>query len=180
MALGSLFLVLALAVLVALFIVMPLWETAGSDELVPRQEVQEHDHQKSALLAERDRLLNALLELDADNDLGKIPPGEYAPLREKLVREAAAVLRGLDELNLSQDRKMDPSALENVLIEDEELEELVRNRKKQLDAGLQRKPDEAPHLSPAVTAYQAYCTYCGNALMSGDKYCPACGKKIPA
>ncbi|MGB7116592.1 MAG: hypothetical protein WBD56_10640, partial [Anaerolineales bacterium] len=74
MDIGSIFLVLALLVVVAVFVSRPLFEnrkTASSPA------VDQMEHKRSTLLAERDRTINALYELDFDNALGKIPSEEY-------------------------------------------------------------------------------------------------------
>lgn len=172
MLVGAIFLTLALAVAVTLYIVMPLWDNRTSDELMPRKEILSRQYQRSTLLADRDRLLSSLLELDADYELKKIPVGEYAPLRERLVREAAHTLRQLDEINLSGKHAPSPD-------KQDDLEELIALRKQQLVEGETDLPDMNNQPGEA-TAFQAYCTYCGKPLMPGDKYCPACGSKIPA
>lgn len=177
---GAIFLTLALAVVVTLYIVLPLWEERASDELVPRKEVLKREYQRSALLADRDRLLSALLELDADYELNKIPPGEYAPLRERLVREAAQTLRHLDEINLAgrQPRTTMPGA-NSATDEADDLEELIALRKQELSE-IHQGHNEVRDLPAEVTGFQAYCTYCGKPLMSGDRFCPSCGSRIPS
>ena len=196
MLVGALFLTLAVAVAATMYIILPLWENRGSDELVPRKEVLQSEYRRSTLMADRDRLLSALLELDADYELNKIPAGEYAPLREKLVHEAALTLRNLDEINLSGRR---PSAIGTDANPDDQtdLEELIELRKRE-QSEKRAVQEETPNLpdqttlpdqnslpdqialSDQITAYQAYCTHCGNPLMAGDRYCPACGSKIPS
>lgn len=177
MLIGSIFLVLALAAVVTVFIILPLWEQGGTDELIPRQEVKESEHQRSALLAERDRLLNALQELDSDNELGKIPAGEYAPARTDMLREAAAVLRSLDELNLAFENNHNGAPV-NQPAEDD-LEALIARRRHETAARHDEQVLAADR--PAGTAIrQAYCTQCGKPVMSGDKFCPACGAKVSA
>jgi hypothetical protein len=91
MDLGSIFLILALIVLVGLFISRPFLRSQVVEN--PRTDTEQH---RSALLAERDRLLNALQELDFDQGLGKIPAEDYPEMRSDLTRRAAGVLRELD------------------------------------------------------------------------------------
>lgn len=96
---GSLFLILALAVIVALYIGRPFFlktEQGVTGEL--RSAEHDREHQISALLAERDRVLNALQELDFDYSLGKIPAEEYPQQRALLLKSGADVLRRLDEM----------------------------------------------------------------------------------
>src|SRR3989337_3677596 len=89
MDIGSIFLILALLVLVGLFIGRPLFERKAIS-------VSEEEHELSSLLAERDRLLNALQELDFDYSLGKIPEDDYPAQRALLVQKGADILRQLD------------------------------------------------------------------------------------
>lgn len=88
MPIGSILLILALAVLVALVVTRPFWERHRSSR--PDEEAS------SALLAERERILEALLELDFDHQLGKIPEEDYSGLRTHLVNKGAQVLKQLD------------------------------------------------------------------------------------
>jgi len=81
--------------LVALFISRPLLAREGSSSNVVIDQV---DHESSFLLAERDRILNALQELDFDFALGKIPEETYRLQRLILVMRGAEVLRRLDSL----------------------------------------------------------------------------------
>ncbi len=73
MDLGSLFLVLALAILVGLFIARPMFR-GSADKPSP---VDGLEMKRSKLLADRDRLLTALQDLDFDNGLGKVPAENY-------------------------------------------------------------------------------------------------------
>jgi hypothetical protein len=78
MDLGSVFLILALTILVGLFVSRPFFER---QKAIPNGKTSSLDHDRSALLAERDRVLNALKELDFDHTLGKIPEDEYPEQR---------------------------------------------------------------------------------------------------
>src|SRR5690349_50087 len=97
---GSLFLILALALVVGLFIAQPFFKNvSGSNadkESTVRSAEEEREHQRSSLLAERDRVLNALQELDFDYALGKVPAEEYPLQRSALLKTGADVLRHLD------------------------------------------------------------------------------------
>jgi hypothetical protein len=88
MLIGSVFLVLALALLVILAVTRPFWEKQRSS--------QPGGEGTSTLVAERERILEALLELDFDHQLGKIPDEDFSTLRASLVNEAAQVIKQLD------------------------------------------------------------------------------------
>ena len=72
---GSLFLTAGLALVVILFITRPLLRHTPVDQEGDNAEIT-LDHQRSALLAERDRVITSLQELDFDNTLGKVPVEE--------------------------------------------------------------------------------------------------------
>ena len=104
MDLGSFFLILTLVVLVVLFISRPFFEDharssqgnlSHRDTLFPSEE-----QELSVLLAERERLLNAIGELDFDHSLGKIPEEDYPTQRAILVQQGADILRRLDAYQL--------------------------------------------------------------------------------
>ncbi|RPI27850.1 MAG: hypothetical protein EHM70_17355, partial [Chloroflexota bacterium] len=93
MDLGSIFLILALLTLVALFVGRPFFDRSA----VQRDEqADQQDHEISTLLAERDRVLNALQELDFDYSMGKIPDEDYPAQRAMMLKYGAEVLRTLD------------------------------------------------------------------------------------
>ena len=90
MDIGSVFLLLALLLLVGLFISRPLFERKAVA-------VTQEEHELSSLMAERDRILTALHELDFDHALGKIPEEDYPSQRSSLLQRGASILRRLDE-----------------------------------------------------------------------------------
>ena len=113
---GSLFLILALALIVGMFIARPLIsgftagagdDASGDDDPsggdLSGNDKQAREHERSALLAERDRLLTALQDLDFDNALGKVPAEEYPRQRASLLKAGAETLRRLDELSAAND-----------------------------------------------------------------------------
>ena len=66
--------------------------------------------QSSHWLAERERALDALLELDFDREMNKVPDEVYAAQRARLVAQAAAAMQALDQLNAA-----DPEAVADAL-----------------------------------------------------------------
>jgi hypothetical protein len=73
MDIGSLFLILALALAVGLFIAQPFLNSAFKEGSGRKVAFEARDHVRSALLAEREQVLDALQELDFDQALGKNP-----------------------------------------------------------------------------------------------------------
>ena len=190
MDLGSLFIILALLILVALFVTRPFFEAPqAAAELIKPQE----DHALSTLLAERERVLAALQEMDFDYALGKIPPEDYPIQRSALVSRGADILRQLDELRASSGLATSSGAEEAVpaagaaipeahtslssgaagakqamatvaigggLDFDDRLENLLAERRKA------RREKAA-----------GFCHRCGGALQKSDQFCPKCGAK---
>lgn len=185
MDIGSLFLILALFILVVLFVARPFFENKSVS-------VTETEHEISAMLAERDRILGALQELDFDYQMGKIPEEDYPVERSALLQKGAIALRRLDELQ-------HVSAAESA---EERIEAVVAARR--ADAARVRPPVPAgvstsasavsgqPPMDPdddleALIASRrrdkgeksaGFCSQCGSPVHQSDKFCPRCGEKL--
>ncbi len=175
MEIGSIFLLFSLTILVGLFILRPFYESRRIG-LVSAEE-----HTLSSLMAERDRLLTALQELDFDNILGKIPAQDYPTQRALLVQQAAQVLRQLDELQQAQpalasdaesrveavvaSRRADAAAEKEITntLSDDDIESLIAARR------ATRKGKSA-----------GFCSKCGKPILRTDQFCPGCGNPLKA
>ena len=170
MEIGSIFLLLALFVLVGLFVARPFIENRRVSV------ASAEEHELSSVLAERDRLLNALQELDFDHTLGKIPAEDYPVMRATLLKDAADTLRRLDQLQprlspvsdaesrveaVVASRRADAAIakLEAGEISDDDLEDLIAARRSQ------RKEKSG-----------GFCPNCGKPVLRSDRFCPHCGK----
>lgn len=184
MDLGSIFLILALAVLVSLFISRPLLTRQGEDiPLVTRQATVQADHERSALLAEQERILNALQELDFDQALGKIPPEDYPAQRAAYLQAGVAILQRLDALQSAPGEKQ-VSASDAA----RQLEEAVAVRR--ADSQAARVPvvaaaseDSLENLIAArrrarQERFGGFCPKCGRPVQKSDKFCSHCGAPI--
>jgi hypothetical protein len=87
---GSLLLFLALLILVTLFVARPLLD---------QNSAQPTEDASAPWSAERERVLDALAELDADWLLGKVPKDAYEQQREQLLAKGSIALAQLDKLN---------------------------------------------------------------------------------
>ena len=170
---GAIILLLAVILLIAMFVARPFW---GKRRILT---VSAEEHEISSLLAERDRLLTALQELDFDHTLGKIPAEDYPGMRAGLLQNASNTLRRLDVLQpqsagagsdaegrveaVIAARRADASAEKPapVAMDDEDLEELVAARR------AERKEKAA-----------GFCPQCGKPIVRSDRFCPHCGKSI--
>ncbi|NLG96154.1 MAG: zinc ribbon domain-containing protein [Chloroflexi bacterium] len=177
---GSLFLILALALLVALFVARPFLFRGAQTGKEDVQHAREQDHLRSSLLAERDRVLTALQELDFDYSMGKIPEEDYPEQRAELMTRGAAVLRRLDELQPESaqhdpvearieaavaarraDAAVNAAAGTTAATAEDELEELIASRKR-------ARQEKAA----------GFCPGCGRPVQKSDKFCARCGRAL--
>lgn len=96
MDLGSVFLGLGLALVVAAILARPL-VAGGTAQMIGQ------DTRLSTLQAERDRILTRLQELDMDSAMGKILQEDYERERGMLMKQGAGVLRDIDTYNPLQE-----------------------------------------------------------------------------
>lgn len=173
MELGSLFLILAVIIIIGVYLYAPFTTRAGGARAARKSESNE----VSALKAERDRVINSLQELDFDFNLGKIPAGEYPDQRAWLLQKGADILRKLDELapvpssSINAESRIEKATtagradagekLSAIANNDDELESMIAARRKQ-------------HNSKSA----GFCPKCGKAVLVTDKFCPSCGKSL--
>ena len=168
MELTAIFFSLAVLILVGMFLYAPFMERRA-------RRVTEEEHELSALMAERDRVINSLQELDFDFKLGKIPEDDYPTQRASLLQKGADILRKIDTLAPQaasvQDteerleraiaaRRADGSAAKPE-VSDDDLESMISSRRKG------RKNKSA-----------GFCPRCGKPVLVSDRFCPACGKSL--
>jgi hypothetical protein len=168
MDIGSILLILGLFIFVILYISQPLIKRSATV-------VSEDEQAYSALLAERDRIINALQELDFDHTLGKIPETSYPSQRAVLLQRGAVILQKIDEyygdsVQGTLDARLeaaietqwaDARDQEQPPLNDEELEAMIALRRRA------RKGRSG-----------GFCPQCGYALQESDKFCPKCGTPI--
>jgi rubrerythrin len=172
MDIGAIFLLLSVVLLTGLFVARPFLEHRRISS------VSANDQELSAFLAERDRLITALQELDFDHTLGKIPVQDYPAMRANLLQRASDVLRNLDAHQPQPANAADAESRveaviaarradaavekdEKYVISDDDLEEMVASRR------ASRKEKSA-----------GFCPKCGKPVLRSDRYCPHCGKSI--
>lgn len=168
MQLTAIFFTLAILILVAIYLYAPFMERRA-------RRITEEEHELSALMAERDRVINSLHELDFDFKLGKIPEGEYPAQRANLLQKGADILRQIDsiapQLASSQDadariekasaaRRAD-AAVTQAEISDEDVESMIAARRRS-----------------RTEKSTGFCPKCGKPVMVSDRFCPSCGKSL--
>jgi hypothetical protein len=168
MEIAAILLTFGVIIIVGLYLYAPLLERRA-------QRVTEEEHELSTLMAERDRVVNSLQELDFDHKLGKIPEEDYPAQRANLLQRGADILRKIDAFAPQAASVPDTeSRLENAIaarradslvktpeLADDDLESLIVARRKS------RKDKSA-----------GFCPKCGKPVMASDRFCPSCGKAL--
>ena len=159
---------LAILILVAVYLYAPFVQGRA-------RRVTEEEHELSALLAERDRVINSLQELDFDYKLGKIPEEDYPAQRSSLVQKGADILRQIDSI------APEPASVQDV---DARIEKAIAARR--ADASLVKAEVSEEDLEAMIAARRkgrrerssGFCPKCGKPIMASDRFCPACGKSL--
>jgi len=145
MDIGSLFFILALTIFVIAFVVRPL--QAHESLAVGQEELT-----RSMLLAERDRILDSLSELEFDHGLGKVPEQIFPLQRDRLMNQGADVLRQIDQFG----EEVISSSAD---ISDDPIEKLIQERRQSKKSG-------------------SFCSNCGEPTHVDDRFCVACGTSL--
>jgi NADH pyrophosphatase NudC (nudix superfamily) len=168
MELTAIFFSLAVLIIVGIYLYAPFMERRA-------RRVTEEEHELSALMAERDRIINSLQELDFDFKLGKIPEDDYPTQRASLLQKGAEILKKIDSLAPQLVSTPDTEA---------RLEKAIAARR--ADGAVVAAPVTDDDLEAMVSARRrsrtkksaGFCPRCGKPVMVTDRFCPACGKSL--
>ncbi|MBG7609515.1 MAG: zinc ribbon domain-containing protein [Anaerolineae bacterium] len=161
MDIGSIFLILAMMILVVLYISRPIIEGKAV-----QISVEEHD--VSMLLAERDRVVNAINELEFDNILGKVPEDDYPSRRMALKQYGAKIMQQLDEIS--------PESVAGSLIETDAPQKGSSNKLPHMDDDLEILIAARRRARQEKTG--GFCPQCGQTVQHSDRFCPKCGTTL--
>lgn len=175
MELISIFLSLAVLIIVGMYLYSPFRERRA-------RSVTEEEHELSALMAERDRVINSLQELDFDFKLGKIPEEDYPVQRAFLLQKGADILRKIDAIAppFPNGRGAEGEAQDT----EARLEKAIATRRAD---GATAKPEVtdddlesmiARHRGGRKVKSAGFCPKCGKPVMVTDRFCPSCGKSL--
>ena len=168
MQLTALFFTLAILILVAIYLYAPFMERRA-------RHVTEEEHELSALMAERDRVINSLQELDFDFKLGKIPEEDYPTQRAGLLQKGADILRRIDSI------APQPASAQDA---DARIEKAIAARR--ADASVAKPELSDDDVESMIAARRrvrkekssGFCPKCGKPVMVSDRFCPSCGKSL--
>jgi rubrerythrin len=181
MDIGSILFLLALLILIGLFIARPLFDRDAPGNA---HEDDQTEHEVSTLLAEQDRVLNALQELDFDHALGKIPEDEYPAQRSLLLQRGADVLRQLDEYgavttNNDLDERVEAAIAERRAVSNQVVGVGAAGG---TQVAIQADDEVEIQLAARRRSRQdksaGFCPQCGRPVQSSDSFCPSCGKPL--
>jgi hypothetical protein len=175
MELTALFFSLALLILVGIYLYAPFMERRA-------RRITGEEHEVSALMAERDRVINSLQELDFDFKLGKIPDEDYPVQRTSLLQKGAEILRKIDLL-APNGTGVDRSTGTQGDVETR-IERAIAARR--ADASVARVEVSDDDLESMISARRksrankssGFCPRCGKPVMVTDRFCPSCGKSL--
>jgi len=182
LTLGSALLGLALVVIVLLYLARPFAMHEDEEVRVNREEID-------GLLLRKADLLRSIRELDDDYDAAKVAPELYAVTRPQLMKQAALVMKQLDDHGYVEAGQ--PVAADI----DAQIEAAVRRARtpeqldEQLEAAIRQARGKAADAAPASVATTAttattapstngtaqFCPQCGRRVEKGDRFCPKCG-----
>ena len=186
MQIGSLFLTLSLLVLVVWFIGQPILDRHlrrnARRNTAPALTTAD-DQELSALLAERERILTALQELDFDYTVGKIPEEDYPAQRAFLLQQGADVLRQLDGFRAEPAQPAPGDQLEAAIAERRASlspaplpVSVTGNGNESADDDLEVQIATRRRLRPEKSA--GFCPQCGGPVQKSDRFCPKCGASL--
>lgn len=150
MDLGSLLIIIAMLVLVIAFVYRPIQSKQYSS-------VSQEEQQISELLARRDQVLDALVELEFDQRMGKVPDEVFSVQRSNLVSSGAEILRKLDKYDIAKIEG-------NLTGGPDPLEAMIAERR-----SLRSNEDKEKN---------NYCFNCGEATDLDDLFCANCGADL--
>lgn len=156
---GSILIIIAVLIAVALFVSRPFWAAPKAVSIGMRSVDAQADHEVSQLLAEKERVMSALVDLDNDFAQGKVPEEEYTTQRGLMLAAGEQVLAQLDAVS-----KRAPAGKAPVKVKspkDDPIEaEIARRRQGRTQSS------------------NGYCPKCKTPVKKSDKFCPACGAPV--
>jgi hypothetical protein len=186
MEIGAVFMILAVIVLAGLFIGRPFLEVQPAYSSTAALAAREAEHERSSLLAEYERQLNGLKELEFDYTLGKIPEEIYPQQRLAMMQTAAEMLRRLDAFEEKVVSKGGPAPQPAQADQQPGISTAQAEERVEADIAARRvtpPPAASDDLEALIAARRrtrqekasGFCPGCGKPIQKSDKFCPKCG-----
>ena len=181
LTIGSVLLGAALVLIVVLYLARPFAMPDDEEERINREEID-------GLFLRKEALLRDIRELDDDYESAKIAPELYMRTRPQMVKQAAILMKQLDERGYVEASDGPPVAgAQNV---DAQIEAAIQRLRtpqpldEQLEAAI-RQARQKPAVSPpaigaSVPADGAthFCPQCGRRVEPDERFCPKCGHNL--
>ena len=183
MDIGVILLLVALLLGVGLYLAAPLMSNRSKQSPQETPEV-------SSLMAEHERIITALQELDFDFKLGKIPEEDYPVQRAELLQTGSNVLKKLDDLSLNpgaedafQKELQKGVATESRLEQAGTVRQTDRSSRVTTNKSKRIDDDEIESMLAArrkarKSKSDGYCPRCGKSVLNTDLFCTKCGKAL--
>lgn len=167
MDIGSILLISAILLLVALYLARPILEGRG-------EQLTATDRKLSALQARRDQTLMALRDLDLDVAMGKINQEDYESQRAVLAVQGAGILREIDDLEAELDKVgiNQGKAVDSQVQDESQFSAASSSLETQLEAEIRAARNKADDVKPG------FCTQCGSEIIPSDRFCSHCGASL--
>ena len=172
----TLLFLVALATGVVLFILFPVFARHGEVSRTLTPEAQERKN----LSEQKERLYDAIKDLDFEHGAGKLSDADYQSVRADLVAQAAAVISQIDALPASAESSSErqPSPKQPK----QPKEEVTEEEGPTCASCGQTNPAGAKFCFQCGEriAVEASCPECGTELPKEARFCTECGVAIPA
>jgi hypothetical protein len=175
LTIGSILLGAALLVLVLLYLARPFAAPEDDETRIDREAVD-------ALLLRKEALLRDIRELDDDYESAKVAPELYRHTRPQLLKQAALVMKQLDEHGYSQTPAVGAEIDTDLNAQIEAAVSRLRSAQ-DIDAQIEtavRQTRAAPPGPVAATGNGTaqFCPQCGRRVEPDDRFCPKCGRNL--
>ncbi len=192
-SIGALLIVLALVLLIAVFLAGPFLKKSTAADAASHRSSAEQDsveHKRSSLLAERDRILTALQELDFDHAMGKVPEEDYPSQRSALLMQGTRVLRQLETFDPAAAATGTAAERIEAAVAEHRADAMIGEKNPVKVAGRAAAAATTPGVKDDVEEIIArrkrerkesaagFCPRCGRPVSKSDKFCSKCGTTL--
>lgn len=193
LTIGSALMGAAVVLIVILFLARPFAMPEDEEKRIDREEID-------SLLLRKESILRDIRELDDDYEAAKVAPELYNRTRPQMVKQAALLMKQLDEhgyvelppaivdaqgvgaqdvdarIEAAVRRMRTPEQL------DDEMEAAIRRARAESDSAIVTETTVVASVRVVARAASdgelRYCPQCGRSVQSDEHFCPKCGRKL--